>query len=455
MRSLHVNVIVKDEFTNQIPLQSDSDRRIEVKFDDNDFNFDLDLTNIEKVLKHKIHPVIMDLYRIASTVYISDLQSLRPARERTRNFNIFISVSDKAKWEAQKQHLESMLRFLSGDSFNFHFVQGRFPEKEFLFKAIKHKKAISLFSGGLDSFSGVKWLIDNGYSPIIVSHASASNILTHVQDTLYDKLREIIPNLEIAQVKARSRKLNTDNPGLRAKEYTQKTRSFLFLSLGSIFALENGIKEIFLFENGILALNIPITVSRIFTNTKTAHPRYVKDFNTLVNSLFPNSIYVKNPFSHMTKGETISILDDVNYRNLIKETITCSRFFQLQIRPNTSARHCGICIPCILRRVSVHHANLWDYDVQYADDILDSFDNIDHNGQATLLELLYFLRKLEKDVQEVLTDIPEFYVEEYDPADAIELMKRYGVELKKMINDKGSDTLISNMSTLEIMRNRS
>ena len=48
----------------------------------------------------------MDLYRIASAVYVSDLQLRRNPRLQTRNFNILISVSDKGKWEAQKQHLE-------------------------------------------------------------------------------------------------------------------------------------------------------------------------------------------------------------------------------------------------------------------------------------------------------------------------------------------------------------
>ena len=445
----NVNVVVKDKFTNQVSTQYNiSNSCIEIKFDGDDFNFELDLNKIERSLNHKIHPVIMDLYRIASTVYVSDLQLCRNPRLQTRNFNILISVSDKGKWEAQKQHLESTLRFLSGDNFNFHFIQGEFPEKEFIFKEIEQKKAISLFSGGLDSFSGVKWLINNGYSPIIVSHGPRNNTTTHVQNILHRELQKIIPNLDVVQVKARPRIASTTNPGLRVKEPSQRTRSFLFLALGSLFALENGIKEVFLSENGILALNIPITVSRIFTNTKTAHPRYIKDFNMLVNNLFPDSIYVKNPFVQMTKGEVISILDNDNYKNLIKETITCSKSYQLQMKRDTSAKHCGICIPCILRRVSVHHAHLWDYDAQYADDILGSFDNIDHGGQATLLELLHFLKNLEKNDQEILTDTPEFYVEEYDPVDAIGLMRRYSAELKKMIRDKGSNTLISKISTL-------
>lgn len=448
----HVNIIVKDKFTKTALTQYNiSDKVLEVKLEGNGLNFNLDLEKIDKFIDHKIHPVIMDLYRIAATVYVSDLQLKRPTRSQTRNFNILISVSDKGKWDAQKQHLESMLRFLSGDNFNFYFVQGKFPDSEFSFNELEQKKAVSLFSGGLDSFAGIKWLVDHGYSPVIVSHGSASNITTHVQDTLYEELRKIIDDLEIIQVKTRHKtriKKNATNPSLKGKELSQRSRSFLFLALGSLFALEKGIKEIFLFENGILALNIPITVSRIFTNTKTAHPRFVKDFNTLVDNLFPNSISVNNPFVEMTKSEAISILDDDNYRNMIKETLTCSMSFQLQINPKTHSKHCGICVPCILRRASIHHANLWAYDDQYEYDILGDFDNVGYGGQTTLYELLYFLRTLEKDDQEILIDIPEFYVEEYDPIEAINLMKRYGIELKQMIKDKGSDILISNLSAL-------
>ena len=439
----HVNVIVCDEFTEQASHQYDiDDNSIEIKFDGDDFNFNLDLQKIEETLDHEIHPAIIDLYRIASAVYFSDLQLSRP-KARTRNFDILISVSEKSRWDAQKQHLESMLRFLSGDSFNFHFVQGRFPDQEFLFTDSRQRRAVSLFSGGLDSFSGVKWLIDHEYSPMIISHGPSNNIITSVQNTLHDELQRIIENLEIIQVKARPRR-NKDN---KAKELSQRTRSFLFLSLGSIFALENGIREIFLSENGILALNIPITQSRIFSNTKTAHPKFINNFNVLINNLFPNSISVINPFDHMTKGETISFLDnDENYINLIRETVTCSRSFRLQITPNITAKNCGICIPCILRRASIHHANFWDYDVQYAYDILDYPDENRRDDLTALMELLAFLRTLEKSNPEILIDNPDFYLEEFDPDDAIDLARRYGNELKEMIRDKGSDTLISNLS---------
>ncbi len=42
---------------------------------------------------------------------------------------------------------------------------------------------------------------------------------------------------------------------------------------------------------------------------------------------------------------------------------------------------------------------IWNYDDKYAYDFLNDFDNVDHNGRATLFELLNFLRNLNKSKQ--------------------------------------------------------
>jgi len=436
-----INVVVSDEFTKDVPpnFQID-DNALRIRFKGNGTNFNLELDGIQTFLKHKVNSEVLDLYRIASTVYMVDLQLTRPTRNQSRTINVLMSVSNKSKWDGQKRHLESMLRFLSGDNFNFHFVQGKFPDKEFDFAENESQKAISMFSGGLDSLSGVSWLIKQNIQPVIVSHDSSSKKTTHIQNTLYTELKKIIKDLEIIQIKARST--------LRGKELTQKARSFLYLSLGSMIALELGIKKVFLFENGILALNIPISISRVFTNTKTAHPKFLADFNKLIDSLFPSSITIENPFVIRTKGEIVQELDNDEFKPMIKETITCSHAFKLQIQKGVTAKHCGKCIPCILRRASVHHANLWDYDDEYAYNILDEFDNLEYDAKTTLLELLTFQKNLEKDEIDILTEIPEFYIEELDPFEIIKTMRRYGEELKNMIRNKGTTSLTSALSGL-------
>lgn len=435
-----INIQVVDEYSDAALSQYELDENIKKIHYGASRDFDLYLSEIEKFIGHSLHPVVVDLYKIAVTVYISDLQITRPTRAQSRTICILISVSDKSKWDAEKQHLESTLRILSGDNFTFHFVQGKYPDTGFVFTKKDEHKAVSLFSGGLDSLAGVKWLVDKAIKPVLVSHDSNSKKTTHVQNILYSGLKKIINNLDSIQVK--SRPISSD---LKSKELTQKTRSFLYLTLGSMIALELGISDVYLFENGVLALNIPITTSRIHTNTKTAHPTYISNYNRILSDVFPDAISVKNPFVSMTKGEVISVLNNDSYKPLVKETLTCSRAFKLQITQGTNAKHCGVCIPCILRRSAMHSAALWDYDDVYASDIVGEFEDIPQEGKTILFQLLYFIRSLDKDNTDILTNMPEFYIEEVDTNESITMMRRYGIEVKTMINEKGSSSLKENL----------
>lgn len=440
-----VNVVVVDDYTNSISSQFVIKKGAEkIHFSGNKQNFELYVDAIEKTIDHKIHPLVMDLYRIAATVYISDLRLKRPSKTETRSISILIAVSDKSRWDSEKQHLESTLRFISGDHFTFHFVQGARPANDFSFSP-NDEKVVSLFSGGLDSLAGVKWLNEQRKTPILVSHCS-NNKICHAQTVLSTALKRIVGNnIQFFQVKARVK----GGKDFTIKEYTQASRSFLYLTLGSILALEMGISNVYIFENGVLGLNIPLVSSRIFNNTRTAHPTFLANYNRLVSDIFPNTVNIENPFILLTKGEVVALLNDNAYKDLVKETITCSRTDRLRWQGVQNTKHCGICLPCVLRRIAIHHAGLWQHDDNYADNIFNDFNTIPQDGKILLFQLLQFGRTLKRDDNDVLIDVPQFYVEEIeDPAQLIAMMRRYIDELKNCIQDKASPSLKTNLTSL-------
>lgn len=53
------------------------------------------------------------------------------------------------------------------------------------------------------------------------------------------------------------------------------------------------------------------------------------------------------------------------------------------------------------------------------------------DGKTTLFQLLNFIRNLQKNIDDILINYPEFYIEDMDPIHSIEMMRRYGEELKK------------------------
>lgn len=405
---------------------------LKIVFSGRKANFKPRFEYLETALGEKLQPLIEDFYRIALAVYISDLNFKRTAKVPNRTIRILISISDRKLWVLHKQSLEGVLYQLSGDNFVFHFVQGKRARRRFaMTRDVEPDWVVSLFSGGLDSLAGVSWLVEKGLKPILVSHSSQTKV-TSLQWSLAARLEELFgDDLEFHQINAVRMRGK-----LKPKEGSQRLRSFLYLTLGCIFALHRGISKLYMFENGILALNVPISNSRIFLNTRTAHPAFLSMYEDLVSKIFGMKLDVINPFLEKTKAEIVSLLDKRGFRDLINKTISCSRLTALIMDrrriPISKVWHCGVCLPCIIRRIAIDASGLSAFDVLYADDVLEDFNNLVPEGKRVILELLEFSRKLRecKNKDEVLQIFPSFFVERIDPEPLIDMYLRYVDELR-------------------------
>lgn len=427
-----INVLVQDKYTKQLEGLFSLQEPLVLSFVGRNRNLHNDLVEIEDALKSKVDPLILDLYNIALIVYVWDLQTYRTGLE-PRYFSTLMSVSNKDKWDSVKRHLEGTLRFLTGDTFDFHFVQGTPAKTESEFQK-KSEKYISLFSGGLDSLAGVKWMMDRELEPVLISHP-AMGLISGAQKDLVAFLGNIIgKDLAWHQIRATAE----PGSGLAAKEYTQFSRSFLYLTLGVIFALKLGIDREFIFENGIIALNIPLTQSRIYNSTRTVHPRFLEMYQELLDSLFGRHVLIENPFSTMTKGEVVKLLDFDGFRDMVKTTISCPNVTLLRWKgvPISEIRHCGECFPCIVRRAAVHYANLWNHDALYAQDITAEYSKISEEGRKLIFEMMDFARQIDKfpSVDEALNEFPQFYSgETVSPPKLFDMVKRHVFQFKDFL----------------------
>lgn len=434
-----IDFVIRDRATStNLGNFSISGKTIHLFYDGKSKNINFDLMEIEKAVGHQVHPQVFDIYKVAFATYMADLLSPRPQKTGGRVLNILISVSDKSKWESQNSNLKGLLRTLTGDIFNFHFVQGTRPQSDFVFQH-KSQKVVSLFSGGLDSLSGVKYLLDRNLAPILISHCS-QNLICHVQTTLSALMDASLgKEIEFHQISARQ----VPGKQLGQMETSQKSRSFLFLSLASVFALELGIDEVYLFENGILAMNLPLVPSRSFNNTKTAHPDFLSKFNAFLKAIYACPTYVQNPFLYKTKGEVISLLNCQEFQNMVKETVSCSEVSRLRYRgvKTSQVRHCGSCVPCILRRFAVVAAQLQSHDSQYEVDILGDFNLLSPDAKTTIMQTLDFGYRVESHTDgEIFNDIPELYTETVDPEPIILMIRRYFVEVKNCLRNNATST---------------
>lgn len=429
--------MVEDQFTEkELKNHTYDNSLLRLRLEGNLQNVNTDLKNIEEALGTNVHPLALDLYRIALSVFISDHQLKRPLITESRRFDILISVSNKHKWDAARNKLEVALGSITGETFNFVFVDGK-GNDESINQFPTNGQAISLFSGGLDSLAGVVWLLKQKIKPVLVSHLSNSNA-SRAQKALSSELNRISnQNIEFYQIHARAKK----DSGLSQKIRSQMSRSFLYLSIATVFAVGMKISKIFLFENGVMALNIPITTSRIFLNTKTAHPVFLDKFNDLLGILFPVRLEVENPFLEMTKSEVISIIAEQHYRDLVGYSISCSQILQMRFDKVkvSQVSHCGKCYPCILRRVSVYCSGLESNDSRYSVNIAD-LESIPIDGQKILRELADFFRTLlsYQSDDDVVLEYPYFQIEKRDSEKLIDVYKRYASEFNKFVTERGS-----------------
>ena len=121
----------------------------------------------------------------------------------TREFSVEIPVSDPARWERCRGTGEKMLEFLTGDLWRLNFFSDSIPLFGASFRKTRANfrkrrrasgSAVSLFSGGLDSITGiVDWLEENPEDSLIL----ASTYDAHAENAKSDQER-LLPDLQSA-----------------------------------------------------------------------------------------------------------------------------------------------------------------------------------------------------------------------------------------------------------------
>ena len=221
---------------------------------------------------------------------------------------------------------------------------------------------VLMFSGGLDSLSGALDTAANGDNVVLVSHRPVSTQSSR-QTKLFNALRQRFssPMIHVPVW------INKDEN--KGRETTQRTRSFLYASLGSIVASSVNAGGVRFFENGVVSLNLPVAdeVTRARAS-RTTHPMALDYFGKFFSMVLGRRIVFDNPFLFKTKTEVVSLIGANNGAELIGLTCSCSHpMFQSKTR-----WHCGACSQCIDRRLAVFAAKLDQHDVEhdYETDVL-------------------------------------------------------------------------------------
>lgn len=327
----------------------------------------VDFQNLYEFTRKK-NGIGFDVFLIGCFVYGIDILLPRKSfsvNGWSREIEVEFPVESPDLFNGGKNELEQLLSFLTGDYWQISFIQRDVmplfvnTKKVYSNDYRKSHKKISLFSGGLDSLIGViDELAKSKNRIVLVSHYDATfkgakSDQDKIDKILYKKYSHyhlLQTRVDLAGYDINGNKINT--------ETTLRSRSFLFLCQAVFVAssIEDGI-EILIPENGTISLNHPLTPSRRSScSTRTAHPYYLIKVVDFISKLGLNHL-IKNGYEMKTKGEMLEeCIDKDILRATYKKSCSCAkRGTRKDIRDvMTGTNHCGICMPCIYRRVALH-----------------------------------------------------------------------------------------------------
>jgi len=368
---------------------------------------------------YHLPPRVLDLLEIASYIFATDRYISRGCKDAVeyhswaRHIDFHIGVRDYDFWSTTvvREALSDGLRFMSGDAeYTFNFEPGHSTPPTSLFDQAglsmdlgDAEMAVTLFSGGLDSLCGALDLLQSqNQKVVLVSHQSQPGT-TRTQRALVEALKAKYPG----------RVCHYSFPctlrGVRAREETQRTRSFLYASIAYAIASAHGQDSFYVCENGVTSMNLrrreDLANARA---SRTTHPQAMEKLAALLSLIGEKDFTLRQPYIFNTKGD---VIEKVRHYapELISSSVSCTRTFDAA----GEATHCGRCFQCIDRRVAAYsvgaeeqdHRGLYTYDI-----IVDPIDEAE--ARTTALDYIrqaisFSHASLDKFADEYLADLAQ------------------------------------------------
>lgn len=369
--------------------------------------FRLDDQQIAFGLGAALTPRLSDLLDIAMAAYVTDrLRARRPSGTRagdhwSRELPTRVAVRDVAFWTRADvaDALHDLLGWLTDDIWDFEFLSGRqqhrFAERqEPLFDAKLGPGArFGLYSGGLDSFAGAAYDAAHGATELVLVAATTSRAMGALQQRTIAALRtgSSIPIRGIqVPIGLRGETIVRLSGRRDAPEASQRTRGLVFLVLGSVSAATAGVHELRVYENGVGAMNLPLTEAQYGSHsTRAMRPETLVKAARVMSLVLEDEFLISNPSFTATKAEMCSRLP-APLRDSVEVTVSCDT----GLTHRASKVHlCGTCTSCLLRRQALRSGGLADHDDAEAQRYRVDVREIGSSADDRLRRLHYMLNQ--------------------------------------------------------------
>lgn len=295
--------------------------------------------------KDNVDSKLKDLFNTLFLIYFADISTTESV-DRQITLNIEVENIEEFKKIALK--IKRLVKFMTSENWEFNFKKKQNESKNNKLLEVDNEKfeVVALLSGGLDSFTGT-YFNESKKTKFVGFNLQNPEGKSQKLIKEFIKSKNLKSEFKLYELK-----------DMDKKTLTQRTRSLFFFGLGVVEASMSGLTKLNIYENGVMSLNPAIDFSR--TTTKTTHPKTIYLFNEILQELNID-IEVENTCINMTKAEMVKKLEN-DYIDFIKNTVTCGVGRMNVSFDNSKYTHCGACVPCLLRKITLSAAGLESVD---------------------------------------------------------------------------------------------
>lgn len=296
-----------------------------------------------------------DWFDLLRAIHAADLVCRRGQNEEwNREIVLSVPLRDPGPFEAVLPLIHDIFGRMTHDKLDIRLavapgaVTPTYPKRS----APSDGDIVALLSGGLDSAASAANLYAAGRRPYIISSRQSSHVRS-AQKAVIGAVEGQYGRLGVPvafQVELRYKQ--PDFP-LPQAELSQRSRTLLYTGVAAAVAVAHDIDEVILGENGVMAVNCPLTPGRYAGfSTHTAHPDVLRLMGDLYTRILGRRVRITNPLLYKTKTEVVADLLQAGLRELIPRTHSCWIARQQS--------HCGTCVPCVVRRFATEAAGTPD-----------------------------------------------------------------------------------------------
>ena len=307
-------------------------------------------TNLIKTHRGALNSVWADLADLAMAVFTSDWLLTRSLDE-SRNILIELPLRNPELFRQHQGQLQSVLRWYTQDNWRFKFsarqANARTAERQPKLSFNNSQREVALWSGGLDAYAGLCHRIKNTNNSeyTLVGLGSNTQVLGK-QAQIFEEISRTTGQHNALRLLRIPLQFDYKGQSKPPQNKLFRARGFVFKLCGAICALMEGVPALHIYENGFGAFNLPFTNADIaLAHTRSVHPTSLIKTGEFVSIVVGQSFRFVNPFLFMTKAEMCR--SSLDFPQAAMHTETCDGPLR------ETAKQCGICSSCLLRRLSL------------------------------------------------------------------------------------------------------